>query len=192
MNWALSCCRGGGSKILLNWFWYYEIIVSGEGVGGEERDGVFHLSSYWFLRLGRRPMCFKQHMMVNKWWQGSETVTHPGCFRQLPSHMLFLAADLLVLANSNMNSMTVQRRRYAAYSSCQIKIWKEIQDDLAHIIAGLLRITRLLLRTVRKRVYFGTTFDHGALISVFSINPSRIWYLYLVWFLTFSSFDLCD
>lgn len=191
MNWAPSCW--GGRKqdsfelILILW----NNSKRGGGWGREERDGVFHLSSYWFLRLGRRPMCFKQHMMINKWWQGSETVTHPGCFRQLHPTMLFLAADLLVLANSNVNSMTVQRRRYTAYSSCQIKMWKEIQDDLAHIIAGLLRITRLL-RTVRKRVYFGTTFDQGALISVFSINPSRIWYLHLVWFLTFSSFDLCD
>lgn len=107
----------------------------------------------------------------------------PPCF--------FLAPDLLVLANSNMNSMTVQRRRYATYSSCQIKMWKEIQDDLAHIIAGLLRIARLL-RTVRKRVYFGTTFDQGSPISVFRINSSRICYWYLTWFLTLSSFDLCD
>lgn len=105
--------------------------------------------------------------------------------------MLFLAADLLGLANSNKNSMMVRRRRYAAYSSCQIKMWKAIQDDLAHIIPDLLRIARWL-RTVRKGVYFGTTFDRSSLISVFSINPSRICYWYLTWFLTFSYFDLCD
>ena len=49
-------------------------------------------------------------------------------------------------------------------SSCQIKMWKEIDNDLAHMIAGLLRTVRLLI-TVRKRVYFGITFYQGTLFS---------------------------
>lgn len=148
------------------------------------------------LRTGCWDLVEGQCVSSSTWWlisddkvqRQSHTQAAPGS-----SHpaMLFLAPGLLVLANSNMNSMTVQRRRYATYSSCQIKMWKEIQDDLARIIAGLLWIARLL-RTVRKGVYFGTTFDQGSPISVFSINSSRICYWYLTWFLTLSSFDLCD
>lgn len=43
-------------------------------------------------------------------------------------------------------------------------MWKEIENDLAHMIAGLLRTVRLLI-TVRKRVYFGITFYQGTLFS---------------------------
>ena len=78
--------------------------------------------------------------------------------------MLFLAADLLVLANSNTNSVIVQRGDMLHILPCQIKMWKEIQDDLGHIMAGLFRVARSLI-TVRKRIHFGTTFDQGTLMS---------------------------
>ena len=133
----------------------------------KNKEGEFCLISYWLLGFGKSPMCFKQNMMINKWWQGSKAVTHPGS-----SHltMLLLATDLLVLENGNRSSMSVQGSRYAAVFLSNKNVEGDRQWPCTHD-SWPIENCKVTYNCEKKSIFWHYFLSRH---SVFNINPSWI------------------